>query len=35
MFRYNTAEFHLQMFDTALSALCADVVFPGEKQPGG
>ena len=28
MFRHDTAEFHLQMFDGALSALCADVVSP-------
>ena len=30
MFRHCTAEFHLQMFDDALSAQCADVVFPWE-----
>ena len=35
MFRHNTIEFSLQIFDTALSALCADVVFPEGKQPGG
>ena len=30
MFRKHTAELHLQMFGIALSALCADVVFPWE-----
>ncbi len=35
MFRHNTSDFHLQMFEPALSALCADVVFPLGKQPGG
>ena len=30
MFRHCTAEFHLQIFDIALSAHCADVVFPWE-----
>ena len=35
IFRHDTAEFCLQIFDTALSALCADVVFPMGKQPGG
>ena len=32
MFRHDTAEFHLQMFGIALSALCADVVSPMGKQ---
>ena len=35
MFRHCTAEFHLQIFDIALLALCADVVSPAGKQPGG
>ena len=30
MFRHNATEFHLQMFELAMSALCADVVFPLE-----
>jgi len=35
MFQHDTAELHLQMFGIALSALCADVVSPWGKQPGG
>ena len=35
MFRHDPTESHRKMFDTALSALCADVVFPMGKQPGG
>ena len=35
LFRRCITEFHLQMFGIALSALCADVVSPLGKQPGG
>ena len=35
MFRHCTDEFHLQIYDIALSAQCADVVSPPGKQPGG
>ena len=31
MFRHDTAEFHLQIFNIALSALCADVISPWGK----
>ena len=35
IFRHDTAELDCKMFDIALSALCADVVSPAGKQPGG